>query len=107
MLLYVIRPYRYYPLFAAVLDKLLQYVIHLEPKETDMPKKQYDKKDALTMTVDEVAEALGVSKYLVWEMIRRNEIRSIKLGKLRRIPRAALMELLEGSADERKEKPSG
>ena len=72
-----------------------------------MPKKQYDKKDALTMTVDEVAEALGVSKYLVWEMIRRNEIRSIKLGKLRRIPRSALTELLEGNASERKEKPSG
>ena len=62
-----------------------------------MTKKQYNKKDdALTMTVDEVAEALGVSKYLVWEMVRRNEIRSIKLGKLRRIPRTALMELLEG-----------
>ena len=62
-----------------------------------MTKKQYSKKDdALTMTVDEVAEALGVSKYLVWEMVRRNEIRSIKLGKLRRIPRTALTELLEG-----------
>ena len=72
-----------------------------------MAKKQYNKKDALTMTVDEVAEALGVSKYLVWEMVRRNEIRSIKLGKLRRIPRTALTELLEGSADERNEKPSG
>jgi excisionase family DNA binding protein len=71
-----------------------------------MPKKQYDKKDALTMTVDEVAEALGVSKYLVWEMVRRNEIRSIKLGKLRRIPRTALTELLEGNADDRKGKPS-
>ena len=46
-----------------------------------MTKRQYSKKDdALTMTVDEVAEALGVSKYLVWEMVRRNEIRSIKLG---------------------------
>ena len=72
-----------------------------------MAKKQYTKKDALTMTVDEVAEALGVSKYLVWEMVRRNEIRSIKLGKLRRIPRTALMELLEGSANERKGEPSG
>jgi len=66
----------------------------------DMAKKQYTKEDALTMTVDEVAEALGVSKYLVWEMVRRNEIRSIKLGKLRRIPRSALMELLEGNAGE-------
>lgn len=67
-----------------------------------MTKKQYSKKDdALTMTVDEVAEALGVSKYLVWEMVRRNEIRSIKLGKLRRIPRTALTELLEGK------KPNG
>lgn len=73
-----------------------------------MTKKQYIKKDdALTMTVDEVAEALGVSKYLVWEMVRRKEIRSIKLGKLRRIPRTALTELLEGGGDERDREPSG
>ena len=73
-----------------------------------MTKKQYSKKDdALTMTVDEVAEALGVSKYLVWEMVRRNEIRSIKLGKLRRIPRTALTELLEGGRNERDQEPSG
>lgn len=72
-----------------------------------MTKKQYSKKDdALTMTVDEVAEALGVSKYLVWEMVRRNEIRSIKLGKLRRIPRTALTELLEGGRNERTQEPS-
>lgn len=71
----------------------------------DMAKKQYTKDDALTMTVDEVAVALGVSKYLVWEMIRRNEIRSIKLGKLRRIPRTALTELLEGSSGERDTTP--
>ena len=72
-----------------------------------MTKKQYSKKDdALTMTVDEVAEALGVSKYLVWEMVRRNEIRSIKLGKLRRIPRAALMELLDGGRNEKDQEPS-
>jgi len=73
-----------------------------------MTKKQYSKNDdALTMTVDEVAEALGVSKYLVWEMVRRNEIRSIKLGKLRRIPRTALTELLEGGRNERNQEPSG
>ena len=73
-----------------------------------MTKKKYTKKDdALTMTVDEVAEALGVSKYLVWGMVGRNEIRSIKLGKLRRIPRAALTELLEGGGNERGREPSG
>ncbi len=75
----------------------MYYISKSKLKEALMTKKQYSKKDdALTMTVDEVAEALGVSKYLVWEMVRRNEIRSIKLGKLRRIPRTALTELLEG-----------
>ncbi len=90
-----------------MLDTLYQFIILYKLKETVMTKKQYSKKDdALTMTVDEVAEALGVSKYLVWEMVRRNEIRSIKLGKLRRIPRAALMELLDGGRNEKDQEPS-
>ena len=56
----------------------------------------YDKSHALTMTVEDFAKEIGISVYLARHMVQRGEIRSIKLGKLRRIPRVVLTELLEG-----------
>ena len=60
-------------------------------------KAQYDRKGALTLTVDEAARELGISKYLAWDLVRKGQLRSVKLGDLRRIPRTALTELLEGN----------
>ncbi len=60
-------------------------------------KAQYDRKGALTLTIDEAAAQLGISKYLAWELVRKGQLRSVKLGDLRRIPRTALTELLEAN----------
>ena len=57
----------------------------------------YDKSHALTMTVEDFAKEIGISVYTARSMVKRGEIRSIKLGKLRRIPRLVLTELLEAN----------
>lgn len=44
------------------------------------------------LTVEEAAEALSVGRTLVFGLVRGQAIRSIKVGRARRIPVAALQE---------------
>jgi excisionase family DNA binding protein len=46
------------------------------------------------LTVEEVAEAMGLGRTYVYELVMRREIRSIKLGRKRRIPVTALEEFV-------------
>ncbi|PBA24245.1 DNA-binding protein [Mycobacterium avium subsp. hominissuis] len=47
-------------------------------------------------TVDQAARILGCGRGKIYAMIREGEIRSVKIGKLRRIPASALKELADG-----------
>ena len=55
-----------------------------------------------TLTVDETASALGISRNAAYEGVRRGEIPSIKVGRRLLVPRAALERMLE-QADEPKD----
>ncbi len=46
------------------------------------------------LTVEEVAEAMGLGRTYVYELVMRREIRRIKLGRKRRIPVTALEEFV-------------
>jgi excisionase family DNA binding protein len=50
---------------------------------------------ALLLTVREVADRLGCGRTLVYELISSGELETIKLGRLRRVPVAALEALVE------------
>ena len=50
---------------------------------------------ALLLTVREVADRLGCGRTLVYELISSGELETIKLGRLRRVPVAALDALVE------------
>jgi excisionase family DNA binding protein len=45
---------------------------------------------------EEAASILGVSRTCVYDLIRTGQLRSVKLGKARRIPSEALREFVEG-----------
>ena len=47
------------------------------------------------MTVSQVAQVLQCGEGLVREMIRTNELASLRIGRLIRVPRAALEALAE------------
>jgi excisionase family DNA binding protein len=49
----------------------------------------------LTVSVEESAQMLGISRALAYELVRKNEIPSIKLGRRLVVPLAALLRLLE------------
>jgi len=58
---------------------------------------------SLMVTVQEAARLLGVSECLIREMIKRNEIPIVRLGRLIRVPKAKLMAMINGEADSSKE----
>jgi len=51
--------------------------------------------DKLLLTIPEVAGRLGLGRSLVYELVMRGDIPSLKLGRARRIPLAALEQFVE------------
>lgn len=50
--------------------------------------------ERLTMTVDEAAAALGISRAFAYEAVTRNEIPHVRIGRRILVPRAALERML-------------
>ena len=48
--------------------------------------------DALQYTAEEAAELLKISRCKVYDLLRNHDLRSVKIGGSRRIPRGALEE---------------
>lgn len=46
--------------------------------------------DARLLTVDQVAEVLQISRWTVYRLIWANDLRSVLIGRCRRVPREAL-----------------
>ncbi|GLY83347.1 helix-turn-helix domain-containing protein [Actinoallomurus iriomotensis] len=46
-------------------------------------------------TIDEAAERLRVSRWTLYNLIRTNQLRTIKLGRRRLVPASALTECLD------------
>lgn len=46
--------------------------------------------DPLLYSIDEAARLLGVSRVELYRLIQRGEVLSVKVGRLRRVSRAAL-----------------
>ncbi|WP_231493684.1 helix-turn-helix domain-containing protein [Nocardiopsis sp. CNT312] len=53
----------------------------------------------LLLTVEEAAEHLRVSRWMVYNLIRSRTLRTVKIGRRRLVPVAALSECLEALED--------
>ena len=53
--------------------------------------------DRWTVTVEEAAEMLGISRSSAYECVHRGELRALRLGRRLVVPRSALEELLGGA----------
>jgi len=51
--------------------------------------------DKILLTAEEAAEALGVGKSTVYDLMRLKLLRSVRIGRARRIPAAACQELVD------------
>ena len=65
-----------------------------EPRQPEMTMER------VLLTAEEVAEALRVGRCTVYDLIRTGQLRSIKIGKLRRIPVDAVHEFARRALDE-------
>lgn len=52
----------------------------------------------LTLTVEEAAAALGISRAFAYEAVRRGDIPCIRIGRRVLVPRAALERLIDGGS---------
>ena len=48
----------------------------------------------LVLTEDEAARDLGISRHLLYALLRSGQIRSLRVGRIFRVPRCALEEYL-------------
>jgi excisionase family DNA binding protein len=55
--------------------------------------------ERLTMTVEEAAAALGISRAFAYEAVTRNEIPHVRIGRRILVPRAALERMLGQAGD--------
>jgi excisionase family DNA binding protein len=55
--------------------------------------------ERLLLTAQEAAQALGVSRTKVYDLMRSGRLRSVKIGGSRRIPVGALAELVDELAE--------
>jgi excisionase family DNA binding protein len=53
------------------------------------------------LTVEEAAEQLGIGRTLLYKLIARGEIESIRIGRLRRVPTAAIQDYARRLSAER------
>ncbi|MQA87720.1 MAG: helix-turn-helix domain-containing protein [Streptosporangiales bacterium] len=51
--------------------------------------------DLTLLTVDEAAERLRVSRWTLYNLIRSNQLRTVKIGRRRLVPSTAIAECIE------------
>lgn len=51
--------------------------------------------ETLTLSVDEAAKAIGIGRDLAYDMIHSGELRSIKVGRRRLVPKSAVVDFVE------------
>ena len=55
--------------------------------------------DKLLLTPEEAAEALSLGRTKVYQLIGEGRLRSVRIGKSRRVPASALAELVDHLGD--------
>ncbi len=56
--------------------------------------------DRLLLTVEEAADRLGIGRSLMYELIGRKQIASIRVGRLRRVPQESLTDYVRAMRSE-------
>jgi len=54
----------------------------------------------ILVSVAEAAEMLSIGRTAAWELVRKRKIKSVKIGRTRRLPIAAIEEYVQQLMDE-------
>ncbi len=61
-------------------------------------------KEKFAYTVEEAGQAMGIKRDLVYELINKGDLRSVRLGRRRVVPVDAIRDCLERNEDKRRAK---
>jgi excisionase family DNA binding protein len=59
-----------------------------------------DNAKTILVTVDELATILSIGRTVAWELVRKRQIRSVKIGRTRRVPLTAIHAYVERLLDQ-------
>jgi excisionase family DNA binding protein len=65
-----------------------------------------DRPPRLLLTVEEAAERIGICRAYMFKLIREGDVRSVKVGRLRRVTPAALEDFIERLSNGTGEEPT-
>lgn len=51
--------------------------------------------EPILVTVDELAKALSIGRTAAWELVHKGKIKSVKIGRTRRVPVSAIQEYVQ------------
>ncbi|SDJ21795.1 DNA binding domain-containing protein, excisionase family [Actinokineospora alba] len=71
----------------ALIAQLLEAIT--EPRQPETPAPQ-SMPERVLFTVEEAAAQLGIGKTLTWRLVGTGELDSVRIGRLRRVPKAAI-----------------
>jgi excisionase family DNA binding protein len=54
----------------------------------------------ILVTVEDAAEMLSIGRTAAWELVRKRKIKSVKIGRTRRIPITAIQEYIQQLIEE-------
>lgn len=54
----------------------------------------------ILITVDEAAAMLSIGRTIAWELVRKRKIKSVKIGRTRRVPVIAIQEYIDRLLEE-------
>lgn len=77
------------------------------PRGNDVAEVEGGSPRRLLLTVDAAASALGIGRSHLYRYVQTGELRSIKIGRSRRIPVAALEKFIEQLQTEQAENEAG
>lgn len=52
-------------------------------------------KAKVLVTVEEMAAMLSIGRTVAWELVRKRQIKSVKIGRTRRVPLTAIQEYIQ------------
>ena len=52
-------------------------------------------KAKVLVTVEEMAAMLSIGRTVAWELVRKRQVKSVKIGRTRRVPLTAIQEYIQ------------
>ncbi len=75
-----------HPDVAALLAQVVQLLASKEP--TSAPEPRESAAESVMLTVEEAAKRLRIGRTTAWSLVKSGELRSVLIGRLRRVPAA-------------------